>query len=478
MSTMEFNHVRKDYLSIARDWSLPAWAPIRREYMEIPERPGGEQTQMETEMRRFPLPIIIHAKTFEEKEAFLEDMASWLIHKDPKPLKFTKYPNRTLYAQIEGAPDFSEMLKNGKGTLQIVCPDPYKHGPTQTDPFKNGMLEITNNGTVPVYPIIRAKVLEDITHLQLFDSKRYFQLGEPAPIGSVIRPKEERLLNDALDSLVGWSPSGQEVDGGVISGAMETNGYSFGASSYGEKVEGWHGPSLKITVPQAPITDFKVRTKFIFKNPSSAARGRMEFYLRDDQSQDMAKFAMKRTGGGSYGNSIEARAGGGTDYKYFANYAGKKGIEWRDFEGIMEFSRVGNLWTVYTALVDPVTKAHTARATFTHRDTQNKYVQNLAQIQLHVAQSGDTEPTAMRINHLEVFRINPITLEETNVIAVADDEIEIDFKKEKIRLNGELRPDLKAFGSNFFAIPTGKSLFEIEPSASLQATAEWEEGYL
>lgn len=477
MSTFEFNGITKQYLLLERNWSLPAWAPIERDYIAVPGRAGGIQTEMRTGMRRFALPVIVRSQNAVEKEQFVEDMAKWLIHKEPKTLRFSKYPNRTMYAQVVGTPDFEQMWDFGVGTVDIICSDPYKYAPVKNNVVNAGQVTVENSGSVPVYPTIKATASADLTHLQVFDGERYFQIGRAMPVGSTVTKKEEVLLNDAMASLVGWSTAGMSVDGGVIAGAMETNGFSMGAGSYGTSTI-WHGPSVKKSVPQAPITDFKIRHKFIFKNPSAAARGRIEIYLLDEQSVDFAKFSMKRTGAGSYGNAIEARAGGGSDYNYFANYAGARGVEWRDFDGLIEFSRVGDVWTIYTAMVDPVTKKHHTRATFTYKDIEKKYVRNLAQIQLHIATYGTAEPATMRSGNLEVFRINPVTEEETNVIAVTGDEIEVDFKTKKIYLNGEQRPDLKAFGSNFFALPTGSNTLLVEPSTGIDASLEWEEGYL
>lgn len=476
LSTFSFNNIEKEYLVLERDWTLPAWAPIEREFLQVPGRPGGIQSEMRTGLRRFPLPIIIRSRNLIDKKQFVEDMAAWLIHKEAKPLVFSKYPNRKLYAYIEGTPDFAQLWNFGQGTLNIVCEDPYEYGPKKVKDFSAGVANFRNEGTIDVPPFIRATVTKDITHLQLYDDKRYFQIGESVGINTVVKKREERLLNEAMNTLVGWSNSGLTVDGGTVAGSMETNGYSFGAASYGIGTA-WHGPAIKKSVPQAPLTDFKIRVKLVFKNPSVTARGRIEIYLLDEQSVDFGKFAMKRTGGGSYGNSIEARAGGTSDWNYFANFAGVRGVEWRDFEGILEFSRVGDLWTMHTAMVDPVTKKHHTRATFTHRDIQRKYMRNLAQIQLHIAQSGTTQPMTARISGLEVFRINPITGEETNVIASEGDEFELDFKTKRIYLNGDLRPDLKAFGSNFFSLPPGDHALVMDPEGSFTAQLEWEEGY-
>lgn len=447
--------------------------------IKVPGKAGGLLSHSYTPERHISQEVLIACESAEELRKELEYLSKILHTDEPAPLVFEDEADRTYYAIYAGADEGYEIGGFYTATIRFICPDPYKYAPLNSTAFTAGQTMIQNKGTIPVFPIVKATVLSDITHLQVFDGERFFQIGEAVGVESTIKKREELLLNDAMPSLVGWSSSGLTVDGGIVAGAMESNGFSFGASSYGASTEKvWRGPGVKKSVPQAPLVDFKIRMKFILKNPSAAARGRIECYLLDEQSVDFGKFAMKRTGAGGYGNAVEARAGGGSDYKYFASYAGARGIEWRDFDGLMELTRINNVWTVYTALVDPVTKKHHTRATFTHNDIQQKFVRNLAQIQLHIAAHGTTEPTIMRIGSLEVFRINQITKEETNVMAVAEDEIELNFKTKKIYLNGELRPDLKVFGAKFFALPPGSNTLLLEPAVAVNAGIEWEEGYL
>lgn len=478
MQTFSFNREQKDYLIIGRDWSLPAWAPIERESVPIPGRPGAVQTAFKTGVRRFSLPIVVRSRNEIDKQRFVEDMSSWLIHEKAKEMQFSKYPNRTLLAAIEGAPDFGQIHAFGEGTLNIVCFDPYLYGPEKLNVFNDDLVNLYHEGNAETPPIFKATVLEDITNVQLYNDQVYMQLGNAVEVGTTVTPKEERLLNDELGSLVGWGSTGMEVDGGIVSGSMSTNGYSIGAESFGEDEEDrWRGPAIKKSIPQAPLEDFKIRVKLLHKNPNSSARGRMEVYLLDEQNQDFGKFSMKRTGGGSYGNAVEARAGGGTGFKYFANYAGYKGIEWRDFEGVLELSRIGSMWQIYVARVDPITKKHTARYTKTYPDSAMRYTNGLAQIQLHIARAGAAEPTQMRFNGIEVFRINPDTLEETNVIAIAGDEIEVDFREKAVYLNGEPRDDLFAFGSDYFKIEPGKMTLALAPEGKMDASIRYREGY-
>lgn len=478
MQTFSFNGVQKEYLVIGRDWSLPAWAPIERESTTVRGRAGAVQTAFKTGVRRFSLPIVVRSRNEVDKQRFVEDMASWLIHKEAKWMQFTKYPNRSLLASVEGTPDFAQIYAFGEGTLDIVCFDPYLYGPEKKINFKDNITNIMNMGTAETPPIFKAKVLDDITNVQIYTrANRYFQIGNAVEVGTTVRPKEERLLNESMGSLVGWASTGMQVDGGIVAGTMASNGFSVGASSYGTG-DAWHGPAIKKSIPQAPLEDFKIRMGIILRNPNIGARGRMEIYLLDEQNQDFGKFAMKRTGGGAYGNSVEARAGGGTAYRYFASSSGTNGTEWRDFEGVLELSRIGNVWEFYVARVDPVTKRHTARYRETFTDSALRYTNGLAQIQIHSAQSGTSTVTApMRFTRGEVFRINPDTLEETSVIAFKDDEIEADFRTKKVYINGEERPDLFAFGSEYFKLQPGSTELSIAPEGRLEADLRFREAY-
>lgn len=479
MHTFSFDGEQKDYLVIGRDWSLPAWAPIERESTTIRGRAGAVQTAFKTGVRRFSLPIIVRSRNEVDKQQFVEDMSSWLIHKKAKEMQFTKYPNRTLLASIEGSPDFAQIYAFGEGALDIVCFDPFLYGPEQTVEFKGDVANVLNTGTADSAPLFRAKVLGDITNVQIYSSAdKYFQIGNAVEVGTTVRPKEERLLNENMGSLVGWASTGMQVDGGVAAGTMATNTFSVGASSYGTG-DAWHGPAIKKSIPQAPLEDFKIRIGLILRNPNISARGRMEIYLLDEQNQDFGKFAMKRTGAGAYGNTVEARAGGGTAFRYFVNnYGGSTGTEWRDFEGVLELSRIGNVWELYIARVDPVTKRHTARYRESFNDSSMRYTNGLAQIQIHTAQWGTSTVTSpMRFTRGEVFRINPDTLEETSVIAFADDDIEVDFRTKKVYLNGEERPELFAFGSDYFKLAPGETALSLAPEGKLEASMRFREAY-
>lgn len=480
---MVANGIRKEFVQVI-DLQIERFAPINRKTLSITGRPGGVPQGFETGVRQITAVIEFEARDHEHWQRRLDEVMSWLLAEDPYELQFDQENQWTYFAELEGGIDTKEIVTYGQVTLTWTCADPYKYGYNKIIPVKSdGTVSVNNAGTTKTYPRISAtvKANQRITHIQVYDpnSDKYFQIGAPGPIGTITRDKEERLLNDRADTLIGWATSGNTVDGGVVAGTFQSNGFSLSASGYGTGTQ-WHGPAIRKEVPGAPLKDFKIRIGIIMTNPNIDARGRLEFYMRDAQGRTIGKFGMKRTGGGAYGNSIEGRAGGESDFKFFAASSGTKGIEWRDFRGVMELTRINNEWRMYVARVDPVTKKHSARYTSPiYRDFGQKYAAGLTQIMLHVGQSGTIQPVDMFFTSIEIYRINAITQMEIPSMAQGGDELVMDFRTKEILLNGEPRKDLKAFGANFFGLETGKHQLRMAPANQLEnMKLEVREGYL
>lgn len=362
-----------------------------------------------------------------------------------------------------------------QGTLVFDC-EPYRYSVgTKTYAFSTeGLVNATNAGTATAEPIYTLNVNESITYADVFNDANYIRVGQPAPVDVTPIAREEILMTDTMASTVGWTVAGTAVDGGIVTGRMETNGYSFSAVDFGTGTA-WHGPALKRSVTGAPLADFMVETKFQISNPTSKLRGRVEFTLLDDLSNVTAKFAMKRIGGGAGGCTAELRVGDGNDGKYVVSHAGTKGIEWRNFIGVMRVSRVGKEWEVYVALVNTKTGRHTSRYRQRYNDNELLYVRNLSQIQVHIGASGTTPTSVMDIRDIKVWRINTVTETEVPYIAHAGDVITIDTTQSLIAINGEERNDLKDFGGTFFDLAKGATTLAVEPSDKVDASITFRE---
>ncbi|MCY7740873.1 phage tail family protein [Bacillus licheniformis] len=140
--SLTFNGITKHFVHATVETQRPIWAPVERELIEIPSRPGAFFRNTKVKPRVIPVGIII--KGVADLQKAKEEVAEWLITDKPAPLILPDEPDRTYYAMIDGEGQLSEIFKFGKGTVNFVCPDPYKYGAEQS--FKvNDPADPSNN---------------------------------------------------------------------------------------------------------------------------------------------------------------------------------------------------------------------------------------------------------------------------------------------------------------------------------------------
>ncbi|MEC1552534.1 phage tail family protein [Bacillus haynesii] len=128
--SLTFNGITKHFVHATVETQRPIWAPVERELIEIPGRPGAFFRNTKVKPRIIPVGIII--KGVADLQKAKEEVAEWLITDKPAPLILPDEPDRTYYAMIDGEGQLSEVFKFGKGTVNFVCPDPYKYGAEQS----------------------------------------------------------------------------------------------------------------------------------------------------------------------------------------------------------------------------------------------------------------------------------------------------------------------------------------------------------
>lgn len=464
--SFSFDGQKKSYLHILMGFSRPTWATIKRDLIVVPGRPGGYPKKMQQEAREIRVPIEIRGVDNLNLQRTKEDLAGWLITEEAKPLIFDDEIDRTYYAMIDGSLDLNELLRNGKGELTFICPDPFKYGIPKTSNFVDGSTVVVNNGTVGALPVVEATAISDITYMDVYTEEGYMRIGKPIDVGVVAVNKTDVVLSDSLSTLTGWTPTGATVEG-AVAGSFKSNGFSFSASSYGVG-SGWHGPALKKSIPNAPFTDFILEMRLVLDTIPNG-RGRVECYMFDDLSRVIGKIAMKRIGGGATGNTVEVRIGDLASGKNIVLYAGNKGIAWNNFDGLIRITRKGNVWDVYVANVEPDGRQHTRFQSKPYVDAARLYMGNLSQVQLHVAQHSTLPVPPMSITNLKIERINVIPDTSPYIIARAGDVVKFDFKRSELMINGEDMKQLKGdFGSTFFQLPKGDNPIFIDPFESLE----------
>src|SRR5699024_9183442 len=145
----------------------------------------------------------------------------------------------------------------------------------------------------------------------------------------------ERILTANGTNMTGWIKEGNVVDGGIVSGNMESNGSRFQAESFGSG-SNWHGPAIKRSLPET-LTDFRIKTRIAFGNTRNNYIGRIEMYLLDVNGETVAKIALKDNQGARQLAIGEGRAGNLDNGKYvISNDSGDRPGVWNNFSGILE----------------------------------------------------------------------------------------------------------------------------------------------
>ncbi len=102
---MFFDDIEKDYL-IVRSKYRPFNAPLERSANSIDNR------LLKTDLGTRILPVSLHLEysNFSEFERLKEDMGQWLIHEEPKKLRFTDDPDRFYWAALTGNMEYDNAL--------------------------------------------------------------------------------------------------------------------------------------------------------------------------------------------------------------------------------------------------------------------------------------------------------------------------------------------------------------------------------
>ena len=122
-----FNGTKKKYIIAEMGKRRSAFAPITRNLLKIPNMPGAYLQNSETDIRTISQPIIINGKDRFEVRKLEEDLASWLITKEPKELIFDDEPDRVYYALVQGDVPIEDIVRFGRGEISFICLDPYKY---------------------------------------------------------------------------------------------------------------------------------------------------------------------------------------------------------------------------------------------------------------------------------------------------------------------------------------------------------------
>jgi predicted phage tail component-like protein len=475
-SNFTFRNQRRSYLTVLRGRKRPAWAPVKRNLLTVPNRPGAYHKSTDIDIRPLEVPVRIKAEDIADLQKVKEDLADWLITESVEELTFDDEPDRTYYAMIDGELDLEELVNRGKGTLTFICPDPYKYGLTKVQRSDSGTVTARNEGSVEALPTFEIEVDADYTNIDISNGNLINRIGRVVNIEDYAASREERVFNDSLSSLTGWAKTEGAVHiDGLATGNMKVDDGRFIAADFGVMNDTWHGPFYKKSIGQT-LTDFRVETMVELVNTGEDKFGKVEVYVLDENNLSVCMLTIKDVD--SSGKRIYAtlRMGGGDQgFKDLISTHGDQESTYWNFYGILRIERVGNRWTAYVAKVDKTTGKHTARSFVEYYDTEQQFMRQPTQVGIYLAQYGERKVASLRADEVKVDKINQLTANQIPYIVSAGDIVTFDHKSQVILINGEPRMDLKAFSGEFFKLNRGVNTISTSPPLPIKAT--WRERY-
>ncbi|MEB4819501.1 distal tail protein Dit [Bacillus thuringiensis] len=485
-----FNNQRRNYILMPRGRKRPAWAPIKRNFLNIPGYPGARLLNTEVEARQIDVPLIVKAQDIADLQKVKEDLADWLITEQECELIFDDEPDRTYLATVDGSFDAEELVNRGKGVVTFICGMPYKLGPNKTAEFQSGerglIANIQNKGTVHSNPIIEIEVTKPNTFLDVWfggvslSDRDYFRIG--MPLKTVEKPVErnQRIVWDEMATTVGWSKVSTMEDGEPV-GEMKSDKYQFYCSDFGTGTgKGWHGAAVKKSIPGGPVQDFIMQVYVTCKSKKINEMGRVEIAILDENSKVLSKIAMSDV-------FWQAEQNFGTMVIGYDNKPEKIGLiyesgdypnTWNQYYGRLWIARTGNDWEAYISKFLPGTEKDDSERFARWTDKDNKHMEKAAQIQISIMQWQDVPPVeAMTVSDLKFWKVNLNNQNTPPYIVDVGDKVVIDTENTHVTIEGKNAINIKEFFSNFPVINKGANTLEIMPSDIGKAKVKYRERF-
>ncbi|GAA5416192.1 hypothetical protein Pryu01_01224 [Paraliobacillus ryukyuensis] len=474
--SLTFNGIRKEWLYIERGRSKPPFAARKRNLLTMPGYHGARLESTEIDSLVIHQPIGFRIIDDDDALAKKDELAAWLLTDEPVPLEFDDEPGRIYYAVVENTiDDFEKISVLRSGTITFVCPDPYAFGEEIVEGLTGQGTIIDVQGTAEAQPVFELEVLAPITFAMVSNGREFMLIGQPTDVTTTPVNKEEKIFHHDMEAMLGWVDT-DVIGEGYIKGSFGVTNYGFypvfldpNAGAYE-----WYGPAKKHSLSE-PVQDFLADMGFRFYAESRGGSvGRIEMYGLDDLNNIVfrAWIEDKWYGYDHFGICLEIGNGERTEYLTLP-----KNLE--DIYGRMKVKREGNNWTLIMQQLQDGSGRVVVRE-WTRTLESDQVLQEVSQIQLAFQKFYDTNEEDMEVLLMRCFKLNDV--EGIPYIAQAGDMITFDHRDNQnydpeIRINGELRNDLKDFGATPFTLESGQNTLALLPDGAIEGYVRYRPTY-
>ncbi|QCQ57801.1 distal tail protein [Bacillus phage vB_BtS_B83] len=474
----------------------PAWAPIKRNFLNIPGSPGAKLLNTEIEARRIDVPLIVKGADIGDLQKVKEDLADWLVTKQECELIFDDEPDRTYLAVVDGSFDPEELVNRGKGIVTFVATMPYKLGKVNKHKFvREEATELTsyfeNTGTEETPPLIEINVKQPATFLDVFfgeypENRDYFRLGHPLTIMQKPAQQRERVMWDDMSNVIGWTPVKGVFDDMKGTGELKVkDGTALYCPYYGEEgTAGFHGGLAKKNIPGGPLQDFELEAWVHLQSRNADQMGRVEIILLDETSNMVAQINMSDLYWDAEITKAHMTLGDNAvpgSRRLLVETSGAHPNTFNQFYGRLRIARRGREWSVYVARFRDGTEIDDAslveRWTDSETNPNPMTARKVAQVMIAICRWDRNTPVyTMQIDDLKIWKLNNIDTNAVPYIFDTGDKVVIDSEYGHVTINGKNAIDLKEVVSEFPLIVRGENRIDIRPT-ELDATISYRERF-
>lgn len=476
MKSLTFNGIRKDWLYLLEGRQKAPFAPITRNLLKIPGRPGALLQSSEIEPLVIYQPIGFVVKNDIDALTKKDELASWLVTMEPVALEFDDEPGRIYYAVVQNAiSDYEKFVRQRRGIIEFLVLDGFGYGPEHEVTFPSDVVTLTYNGTAEADPIFELEVLQPVTFAMIQNqNEEYMMIGKAADVDMTIVNPKTQLLYENGETIGEWTQA--PPDWGGYQGTIGYDGAGITAPSYGTGT-GYHGPAV---FKEVPVTkDFEIELRGQLLTDNVAQTGRFGFFLYDEEMRQIAFMAAIDNSQWVNRKLAEGRIGPYIgDFKNYIISSRNYQKEWDNFPAYLRLRREGDRYEFYVARIlgdgshmEPLTASWTV--------WEDKFRGSLKYVGIFIEKHGDTpSPHTNRIDWIKVHALTPATEDQTPYIAYPGDIITFDHENADILINGESRMDLKQFGASYFKLIKGENQLVVLPSNSFNVKCSYRPAFL
>jgi len=133
----------------------------------VPGREGSFRQRREIPEKVLPVSfVVVEAAKADLRNSV--DALNLIFNVDSDvPIVFPDEPTVTYYGSLDGQPDWEEILAIGKGTINILCCDPFKYGAEVSVNFSGDQANPSVSGNHKTYPRVEATFTASATEFKV-----------------------------------------------------------------------------------------------------------------------------------------------------------------------------------------------------------------------------------------------------------------------------------------------------------------------